>query len=300
MKNILNINNVDVKNIVCAKPVKQNQYVIIKLYYNHGSSKTSFFIKHSTLQITELSHDEIVFELNSNTSKPIVDLYENIDNMLMECIGNSGVLEQYNMKNVDYRTIVNESNTTKATINYLRLKLTDGKSSAIVYDKVCNTPLNNEQKKELFVKNKKVKIIVELNAIVIDTQNNLIYANVIVRQVLIKEEKLLNVALTECSFVHSDMTDSDDDTVKPNKPIQTLKSNVVQAVPYHSNSEQKHKPSLPVYSNSKNITESSDTETDDEEYVYEDEDDEEENNEKISSVKITKCIANVIRNGKKK
>ena len=211
MENIVRPNEVDFDKFVYDEPIvseddKSDKYIVVKIWYDFSDrrkteSPETLFIKNPSMPLLETSRNELVFGLES--SDQLAHFYEQCDQYSINHLKTSGLLRQYKLKDLTYKTIVNE---TDGPLNYLRFTMTNGKQSTHVYT-MDKKIVSHEQQNKLLVKDAHVMSIVEPDAIVIDLQNKTIFTNIVTRQVLItkqKQTKPHKVVLTEFSFVDSD------------------------------------------------------------------------------------------------
>jgi len=180
------------------------QYVVSKIWYqeNESSQPHTLFIQPTNLKIYEMMKtNDIILELSDKDN----NLFEALDKLSINVAKTSGVIRKYNMKDVKYKTIINEVDfdTTKKQINALRLKIINGDNHTKFFlnDRV---PKSIDDIKKLLTRGTEIKVIIELDELIVDLKNNVIFTNVILKQALIKKMRPLKTALCEYSFVESD------------------------------------------------------------------------------------------------
>ena len=139
-------------------------------------------------------------------------IFEKIDNKSVEYVKSSGITKQYNLKNVTYKTIVSEVTTDNSeNINAWKLRIMTGENSTKFFINGNKKCLQYESIKDILTKGNCIKVILEVDGIIVDIKNNTILTNVIPRQILIQKMKPLKTNLIEYSFVDSDQSNSDEE-----------------------------------------------------------------------------------------
>lgn len=199
---VLNHSKVNLSNIIYDDLILTNnkQYVVSKMWYQYKESHQpiTLHIQTSLLKIYEITKNgDIIVSLGELNDT----IFDKIDQLSLEFIKSNGVTKKFGLKDVKYKTIVNEVEITqKQKINVLRLKILE-KTQFYVSNK---TSQKFADIKKLLIKNVDVKAIIEIDGLVIDINNNIIFTNIILRQILIKKVKPLKIELSEYSFVNSD------------------------------------------------------------------------------------------------
>jgi hypothetical protein len=192
------------------------QYAVSKIWYqkNESSQPHTLYVQPLKLKVYEVTKvGDIILLLSEEDGK----LFENIDELSVDIAKSSGVTKKFAMKDVKYKTIVNEieielSPQKKTKINALRLKIINGSKGTKFYIN-DRDPKSIEDIKKLLVKDVEVKVILEIDTLIVDLKNNIIFTNIILKQALIKKMKPLKMELSEYSFI-----DSDNEQVKTSLP----------------------------------------------------------------------------------
>lgn len=194
------------------------KYVISKMWYqqNETSRPVSMFIQTSSLKIYETTKTgDIILVLDKNDSS----VFEKIDGKSVDFVKSQNVTKNYNLKNVKYKTIVSEVTVGKdENINALKIRVMTGENPTKFFVSGNKKCLSYDNAKSLLANGNNVKIILEIDGIIVDLQNNTILTNVIPRQILIQKLKPRKCNLSEYSFIDSDNSDDEnkvgDDNVK--------------------------------------------------------------------------------------
>jgi hypothetical protein len=277
-KTVLKQSAVDVNNYVYDELVvsENKQYVISKMWYKPAKTAMTSFVQTSKLEIFELTKsDELVMvfvESNAN------EFYEKLDHISLEFAKKSDLIKTFDMKNVQYRTTVNEVQIREdQTINMLKLKVLNATKPTAFY--FSNTKEKKELKfndvRELLVPGTEVRLIIEIDALVVDLINNRIFTNLNMRQVCITKRKPMKLELTEYSFLDSDNEDTSS---------EQSNNNVEKSNEHHSNTDSQDRKSVKSTEHHSN-TDSQDrksvksTESHESNYSKNDSDNENNNNE---------------------
>jgi len=218
---LVNINKV-IFDEMTLTPSKK--YVISKAWYqeNNTCRPVSIFIQTSSLTIYDITKTgDLVLSLSDNDCV----IFEKLDNKSVEYIKSSGVTKQYNLKNVSYKTIVSEVSTDDSkNINALRLRVMMGENPTQFFVNGNKKCLGYDEVKDMLIKGSNIKVIFEVDGVIVDIKNNTLLTNVIPRQILIQKMKPLKTNLTEYSFVDSDRSESNnevDDNDAKEAPLNT-------------------------------------------------------------------------------
>ena len=201
-----------------------SKYAVSKLWYDDNESvpPRALYIQSTEMKLHELTKsNDIVFPINKNDN----DLFDKIDNMSLDYVKNSGIVNKYKLKDVKFKTIVNEIEMTPTNkTNVLKLRVSDG-TKFFMGDK---TNRSFDDVKKYLTKGLSVIVIIEIDKLVIDTKSNVIATNVVLKQVLLKKLKPVRIELEEYSFVESDLQSK---PIEPIEPVVTEKEQTEKLVP---------------------------------------------------------------------
>lgn len=209
--NVMNQHNVNLSGMVHDdwSQTENKQYVVSKIWHqkNDGEQPKSFFIQTTTLKLYEITKNgDLILELDNDKN---TELFDNIDKSALNYAKSSGITKKYELKDVKYKAIINEIELTPLKkINSLRLRILEGNKPTKFYlsDK---EPQNMNDIKKYLVNGTNVKVILEIDGLVVDLKTNIIFTNIILRQVLIKKMKPIRIELTDYSFIDSENEDND-------------------------------------------------------------------------------------------
>ena len=195
------------------KFTKNKQMIISKLWYNElNNIPKNIHIQTSFLKINQLYDDNIVLILTDETSK----LFDDVDASSISFIKTNNILNKYNLVKPSYKALVHENTHLDKKVNCVRLKILNN-TSFFIENKHEKKNLNDI--KHLLNNNVDIKIIFELDSLVIDPSKNIIFTNVILRQVLIHKIIPIKVELSEYSFIESDKENDVDNVINENELV---------------------------------------------------------------------------------
>lgn len=276
--NVIKYNDVFVENVIFENFVKINdrELFVSKVWYkNDDLNSKSFFIQTNELEVHEVNDQYISFIVNNE------NILSDLDNKAVKKIQESGLNKKYGIKR--YKGIICEA-TDDNNLNIIRLKLTNTK----FYTNSKSGKSFNDVK-QFIKKGTKMKIIFEVDKIVIDLTNKIMFTNIILNQAKLKlvPQKLV---LSEYSFIDEN-SDSENDSSKSNNDV--VLNTQTEYMEDDEGDENK----------SENSSSSSENELDELHLVNSDEDDESsnssnENDESENSFEVTDFLKNISKLGK--
>lgn len=210
-KIVLNYKTVDTKKILydASVPIVRNngKFILTKIWYQESRAvpPKPLFYQTEYLEILDVSQEgEIILNVDN------VELFQKVDELSISTVKSQNIVKTNNMKSVKYRTIVSENETDNgAKQNVIKAEIAMKNIQFFIGDK---NPLSFDDVKAHIEKGTKIKLIVEVEGILTDLKNNIIFTNIIPKQVLIHKLKPVSYNLTEYSFVDSNESDNSDDS----------------------------------------------------------------------------------------
>lgn len=195
------------------------QYAVSKIWYqeNNSAQPHTLFIQPENLRVYEITkNNDIILELLGNN----YEMFEELDKLSVNVVKSSGVIKKYGMKDVKYKTIINELDTDSLKkntkkINALRLKIVSTNTNNTKFFVGDRLPKSIDDVRKLLTRGTEIKIIIELEELIIDLKNSTIFTNIILKQALIKKMKPCRAELCEYSFVESDCEKNEQLRVSP-------------------------------------------------------------------------------------
>lgn len=219
--NKMNFNNLFMDEQTTSK----DQIVFIKIWYYSKGKPETFLVQTENLPIEDVSNDNIILDLTFSNYL----FFEEWDKFIVSYLKKSGIVKKYQLKNLVYKTIVNELDGTDSINDSEKiyvLKL--NKRHTRFYDSNKHI-LSSENVSKILVRKNIVKCILELNSIVIDLVKEVVVTDVVLKQALIRKPSPRKIELTDYSFI-----DSDDEL---NQKCQNLLSHDVSDIVMNTQTE---------------------------------------------------------------
>jgi hypothetical protein len=198
----MKINDIDYDDITYSdfKKSKTRNLMISKIRHP--------FIQTTKLKLNSFNDDVFIFDINEETEK----IFDLIDNKSLGQIKETLILDELELEKINYKTIVNHND-----VSSIRIK---SNSSTVFFIENNKKSNSLDDIKSLIKCNADVKIIISLDSIVIDIDNNIVFTNILLKQVLIY--LATQTKLIDYSFIISDS----DDEVELNAQTEYMKPNV--------------------------------------------------------------------------
>ncbi len=202
LNTVTKLNDIEYDDITYSdfKKSKTRNLMISKIYFP--------FIQTAKLKLNSFNDDVFIFDVNKETEK----MFDLIDNKSLEQLKSTLILDELELEKINYKTIVNHND-----ISSIRIK---SNSSTVFFIENSKKSNSLDDIKSLIKCNSDVKIIISLDSIVIDIDNNIVFTNILLKQVLIYLET--QTKLIDYSFIISDS----DDEVELNAQTEYMKPNV--------------------------------------------------------------------------
>ena len=203
LNSITKINDIDYDDITYSdfRKSKTKNLMISKIRHP--------FIQTTKLKLNSFNDDVFIFDINEETEK----IFDLIDNKSLEQIKETLILDELELEKINYKTIVNHND-----VSSIRIK----SNSSTVFFVENNKKSNSlDDVKSLIKCNVDVKIIISLDSIIIDIDNNIIFTNILLKQVLIY--LATQTKLIDYSFILSDS----DEEVELNAQTEYMKPNII-------------------------------------------------------------------------
>lgn len=233
-KAILKHNQLDVSKIVHDEFVELNkQYVMSKMWYQETDSSPpqTCYVQTNFLKLNEVTDDSLtVVAENKN-------LYEQLDDNSLQFVKSKNITKKYGLKGTKYRTII--TTPSDGSKDCIRLKIQNGVSCKPTqfFTGKDRTSKVHDDVKNLLKAGAEVKLIFELDGLMVDLKHNIIYVNILLKQVLIPKMSPVRVELVDYSFVDSD--DESNNSCSKKELVQ--EKNVQSETVDNSSDKTKHK-----------------------------------------------------------
>lgn len=180
---------------------ESKEYLCSKTWYQESESVAphTLFLQLQNLRVYDFKKNGDLIIACDDTN-----LLKMVDNMTVEFVKASGVTKTHNLSNLKYKPFLNtvEVDTPTGQKKESMFKLRVMNNTTFHLSNKQNQ--SQEEIKKLLTKDCSIKMIVELEGIMIDLQKSFIFANVVLRQVLINKVVPIRYELVECSFLDSE------------------------------------------------------------------------------------------------
>lgn len=175
----------------------EGKFLVSKIWYNDNvkSRPKSLLIQTTNLKVHDNNNDYISLKIDD------IVIYNSIDNMVLNKIKKDGIIKKYGLKNPSYKSTVGEA-TNDTNLNVLRFN----KINNTLFFVDTKESKSYDEVKNLISSDSKLKIIFEVDKVVVDIAKNYIFTYVTLLQAQIKicPHK---IELSEYSFVDDDSDD---------------------------------------------------------------------------------------------
>ena len=196
------------KNIIYSESVKtkNEDFAFSKIWYKCNDNKQ---VQTLNIQTPYFKIHEIDDDKNSVILLPEKELemfFDNLDSLTIDFI-KTNIVTKHNIKSISYRTIVNEI----PNMNVFRAKIGGKQKPPHFYLSKNKNRISYDEAINMLDHCEKVKLILEIDGLIIDFNKKIMYTNVVVRQMLISEIKPKKIELETHSFIESE---SDNDQIE--------------------------------------------------------------------------------------
>jgi len=198
---VLKYQNVDIKKIVFGNclTTKNKDFIVAKIWYreNLQTPPHTLHIQTPIMNINKIVNTDVLL----NQHPQFEELMESIDNLTLNYVKQTNMIHKYNLTNPNYKTLINEYENT----NIFKLKIFNKTKPTQFF--VNKNEIDQELAKNILQHTNELKIIFELDGLVIDVKNNIIFTNIVARHVSLIELVPQKIELVEYSFIESDKED---------------------------------------------------------------------------------------------
>jgi hypothetical protein len=214
-QNVQKVSEINLKKIVYDEIVrtKNDEFIIAKIWYMNNSKISTLNVQTSNTQIINF-----VESTNSLILNPLQDLkffMENLDQLTCKFINDNQLVKKLGLVKYTYKTLISEMDTPNNCVNVLSIKIATERRKTLFFSSKNKQIIEYGDVKKLFaaLKIKDVKIIFEVDGMIIDIKKKRITTNIIARHILLNEIIPQKIELTDYSFIDSD----DEDTIYNDK-----------------------------------------------------------------------------------
>ncbi|ATZ80432.1 hypothetical protein BMW23_0378 [Bodo saltans virus] len=208
----------------CPIVTNSNEYVIANIWYKNSIPylhPQSLYIQSPSLQI--LSKTDNLTELLFTPDAKFEHFMNTIDDMTINFIKTNNLMVKYNLQNFRYKTLINEDDNAKIVFKTEIMNSNSKRPTKFFFSN--KKEIDKYTANQILSITKKIKIIFEVDALIIDFARKIMYTHIVPRHILISN-KPQKFELTEYSFIDSDddHTHIDIDTLTLNQHIEHFDS----------------------------------------------------------------------------
>ena len=208
---IVKHNKIDVSKIVYEDFILANgeKHMISKIWYqdNENIQPHTFYIQTSVLKVHEVNNDSILFALDNT------ELYDTLDKVILGKIKATEITKKCGLKKTIFKSITNDVPDNK------NLTVLNFKIGNCQFFSNSTVPKKYADVKHLIKCGASMKIIFEIDKIIVDIKKNFIFTNIILTQAQIKLTPN-KIELNEYSFIDGD-SETETENAKKNKNINS-------------------------------------------------------------------------------
>jgi len=207
-KNVFKYTDVKLKNVIYSESVKtkNGDYVFSKIWYKHNKQVQTLNIQTPYFEIHEVIEDG-----NSLILLPESQLeafFESLDELTINFIKSNNLITKYGLRNLSYKTTINDLDG----LSVFKAKIVNKQRPPHFYLAKNKQRIDHNNVDGVFENANRVKLILEIDGLIIDFAKKIMYTNVVVRQVLISEIEPKRIELETNSFIESDGEKDKDDS----------------------------------------------------------------------------------------
>lgn len=188
-KKVFEYTDVNIKNIVFSNMVKTNENLVSKIWYkvNETDRPQTLNIQTPYLKIQQVKDDKIF--LYPGKMETFMD---SLDRTSSKFIGNN--IQRFGLGGFTFETIVD------GETDLVKVVVANGKRPTAFYSK-NKSKIDDDNYANILSNCDKIKVIFELDGIIINLKEKTIRNNIIVRDILVSEIEPKSIELTEYSFI---------------------------------------------------------------------------------------------------
>jgi hypothetical protein len=210
-KKVFESTEVKIKNIVLSNFIEVNdENIVSKIWYkeNENSRPQTLNIQTGYLKIKKIVGSEIYLYPGS-----ISGFMDSLDQVSLKFISGNEQLDRFNIDKLDFKTILDDISGEEL----LKFDIVNGKRPTFFYSSRTKSRVDSS----ILANSEKIKVIFELNGLIINKKDKVIYNNIILRDVLVSEAEPKLIELTEYSFIDNDTEKDDEQPVVTRNERQT-------------------------------------------------------------------------------
>lgn len=213
--NILKMQIVDLKKIVFDSPSTTNNgnFIVSSMWYKREKELHTLNVQTPYMKVFKfLDSNQCVILL---PDKETEDFFEKVDKCTQRFIIDNNLIKKYSLRNFSYKTLINEVDGLDNCV--LRTRICNEKKPTLFFSSKNKTPMEYNEAKNIFFKVDNLKIIFEMDKMIIDLKNKIIYTNIVARLIMLHEIVPKKIEISEYSFIDSDNDSNNSENENDNK-----------------------------------------------------------------------------------
>lgn len=202
IKKVYKLSEVNAENIVHGQIVETNdgKYIVSKMWYK-GNDMLSYTLNVQTPYLKLLKNNDCSENIMVSVPKTMAVHMDKIDRKTLQFIEDLDLIHKYNLKGIKYKTLISEVEDQ----DIFRIKImSNNKRPTLFFSSDNKCEIKRDIVNHVLSHVDGVKIIFEIDGLIIDINNRIMFTNVIARHVLVSSIKPIRVEITEYSFIDSD------------------------------------------------------------------------------------------------
>lgn len=210
MDKVLKLEDVDLRDVIYDNPIKTSsgEYIISKIWHrpNKNTDPKTLNIQLPYTKVYKVSLTNKTFDVILIPDATSEDFLENVDKLTWKFMKEKHLIHKYDLKNYKYKTLINELEYDDGKkLNVIRIKvIQDKKKQTVFFSSKTKNIVELDDAKNIIQLVDNIKVIFELDALIIDVSKKLIMTNIIARHILLHELTPKKIDLSEYSFLDSD------------------------------------------------------------------------------------------------
>ena len=200
IQKVFKLSEINMEKIVYSQAIEtnDNKYIVSKIWYK-GNNIVPHTLNVQTPYL-KLKNDNCQEHIIVFTPKHIATYIDNIDRVTIKFMEKNDFINKYNLKGFRYKTLISEVDNN----DIFRISIVNNRHPILFYSSEVKCEISRDIVQSVLKNTEKIKIIFEVDGLIIDVKNHIMFTNVIARHVLIFGIRPVKVELTSYSFVDSD------------------------------------------------------------------------------------------------
>jgi hypothetical protein len=212
---IIDFLNLDITTLKLFDPYEESED-IIKIDISFDKNQ-AIMVKIEELSVLTVTDNNII--LNLKDKSDIKKKFDELDSYIVHLIQERKITKRLKTK-FNYRQLTSNYTGKDTNIDILNLNLNFDSNSNDFITKIYKNKLSEIQQNEMFEllkNNGRTQLVVEFKSIIFDKKEGIIHLDNIIRQMKIKKLKPKRIETLEYSFIDSDESENENDSIKLNK-----------------------------------------------------------------------------------